>query len=218
MPAGQPADIVRLGIGPAATSVDRRERLVGTSLSVAEPFTSLLAISGAFGQSITAQLQSVLVSFSSFAGASSPDEDLDRETRYRAPLVSGMRSRTRPDLREELRLALERARESADRLEDDEDERPSEQAFRDAAAFIERLPPRTEKPSVWASGDAEVGLTWSLPQGFLEVAFRGDGRLRWAAAFGAEWTGGEPQIDIHRVTRLPDELANYLDRLARAND
>lgn len=211
MPAVQPAEFVRQGTSPAATSVAGRERL-------AEPFVSVSATSGAFGRSIVALLQHVGRSFVSSAGASSPHEDLDRETGSRAPLVTGTRSRTRPDLREQLRLALERARESAERLEDDEGERPSEQAFRDAAAFIERLPPRTAKPSVWASGDAEVGFSWSAPGKFLEVAFRGDGRLRWAAAFGAEWRGAEPELDIHRVTRLPDQLMKYLDSLTQGND
>jgi hypothetical protein len=129
--------------------------------------------------------------------------------------------RSEPDLRDKLRRALERARESAERIEEDEGEKPSPRAFRDAEAFIDLLPPRIAEPSVWASGDAEVGFTWKVSGNFLEIAFRGDGRLRWAAGFPSEhsetWRGDVVEIDLERATRLPETLMSLLDRLVGAD-
>jgi|GEM_PF-4573415 len=129
--------------------------------------------------------------------------------------------RSGPDLRDKLRRALERARESAERIEEDEGEKPTPRAFREAEAFIDLLPPRIVEPSVWASGDAEVGFTWKVSGNFLEIAFRGDGRLRWAAGFPSErsetWQGDVVEIDLERATRLPETLMSLLDRLVGAD-
>jgi hypothetical protein len=129
--------------------------------------------------------------------------------------------RSGPDLRDRLRRALERARESADRIDEEEGEKPSPRAFREAEAFIDLLPPRIVEPSVWASGDAEVGFTWKVSGNFLEIAFRGDGRLRWAAGFPSEhsetWRGDVVEIDLERATRLPETLMSLLDRLVGAD-
>src|SRR5271170_7700627 len=58
-------------------------------------------------------------------------------------------------------------------------DRPSAAAFDDAVSFLEMLPEVRIQPSPYASGDAEVGLRWLFEDGFAEVAFRGDGQLRY---------------------------------------
>jgi len=117
------------------------------------------------------------------------------------------------DSRSDLRAQLDLALEAAGSIDEDEGTPPSKAAFRDAAAFIELLPASTPLPSVYASGDAEVGFTWSGPGRFLEVAFRGDGYLRWAAAFGEHRPGGAIAIDLQSATRLPKALADLIDQL-----
>lgn len=117
------------------------------------------------------------------------------------------------DSRSDLRAELDLAHEAAGSIDEDEGTPPSKAAFRDAAAFIELLPASMPLPSVYASGDAEVGFTWSGPGRFLEVAFRGDGYLRWAAAFGEHRPGGAIAIDLQSATRLPKALADLIDQL-----
>jgi hypothetical protein len=113
----------------------------------------------------------------------------------------------------QIRASLELAHESADAITDEEGVPPSEQAFQDAEAFIDLLPLTVPLPLVYASGDAEVGFTWSNRDRFLEVAFRGDGQLHWAAAFGSDRPGDVVRIDIRSATRLPRQLAGLIDRL-----
>lgn len=117
------------------------------------------------------------------------------------------------DARSDLRAELDLACEAAAAIDEDEGVPPSKEAFRDAAAFIELLPTSVPLPSVYASGDAEVGFTWSEPGRFLEVAFRGDGHLRWAAAFGEHRPGGAITIDMQSATRLPKALADLIDQM-----
>jgi len=120
------------------------------------------------------------------------------------------------DLRSILRRDLDQAKESAEHIEPDEGERPTDAAFRAASFFIDLLPPKLPRPAVWASGDGEVGFTWSKrtgAAGFLEVAFKDTACLEWAADFGEGCRGGTVTIDLTRVTRLPTELQDKIDRL-----
>jgi hypothetical protein len=117
------------------------------------------------------------------------------------------------DTRVRLHNKLDVAREAAAHIDEDEGIPPSQRAFSDASSFIDQLPASIPVPEVYASGDAEVGFTWSLADRFLEVAFRGDGKLRWAGAFGAYRPGGEIAITMKNATRLPKFLSDLIDRL-----
>lgn len=117
------------------------------------------------------------------------------------------------DTRTRLHSKLDMAREAAGRIDEDEGVPPTRDAFVDAAAFIDMLPTSIPVPEVYASGDAEAGFTWSLAGCFLEVAFRGDGHLRWAGAFGSHRPGGLIEIDMKRATRLPTVLSELIDQL-----
>lgn len=124
------------------------------------------------------------------------------------------------DLRARLFAELDRAKEDAEAITAEEGRRPPDEAFRDASAFIELLPPDLPAPSIWASGDGEVGFTWSKhhgAKGFVEVAFCGEGRIEWAADFGDACVGGTVTVDLARATRLPRDLERCIDRL-RAQD
>lgn len=127
--------------------------------------------------------------------------------------ASATRAPATRDARTAIRTNLDLARESAEAIDAEEGEAPSIEAFRDAEAFVDLLPPMVSPPSVYASGDAEVGFTWSGSGRFLEVAFRGDGGLHWAAAFGDDRLGGFAPVDVRSATRLPKALANLIDRL-----
>ena len=66
---------------------------------------------------------------------------------------------------------------------------PNEQAFSAARAFIAELPDLMLAASLYVSGDAEVGVSWTSPDGFFEVVFRGDGRLLYAHRLGNKLSG-----------------------------
>ncbi len=117
------------------------------------------------------------------------------------------------DTRTRLHSKLDMAREAADHIDEDEGEPPTREAFSDASAFIDMLPTSIPVPEVYASGDAEVGFTWSLYDRFFEVAFRGDGNLRWAGTFGSHRPGGLIAIDMKSATRLPTVLSDLIDQL-----
>jgi hypothetical protein len=105
------------------------------------------------------------------------------------------------------------AREAAKHMDEDEGAPPTRDAFLDATAFINMLPTSIPIPEVYASGDAEFGFTWSLSGRFLEVAFRGDGDLRWAGAFGSYRPGEQIPFDMRSATRLPKVLSDLIDQL-----
>ncbi len=117
------------------------------------------------------------------------------------------------DTRTRLHSKLDMAREAADLIDEDEGAPPTRDAFLDASAFIDMLPTSIPVPEVYASGDAEAGFTWSVSGRFLEVAFRGDGNLRWAGTFGSDRPGGIIPIDMKSATRLPTVLSDLIDQL-----
>ncbi len=135
----------------------------------------------------------------------------------RIPAISSAPSNTpRDDPRDAWRRDLERAQESASAIDDEEGERPKPEAFAEARAFLELLPPSVPRFSIWASGDGEVGLTWSERHGaagFLEVVFRGTGEVLWAADLGRGPEGGSARFDRERATRLPRELDLEIEHL-----
>lgn len=117
------------------------------------------------------------------------------------------------DARVAIRADLDRARVSAAAITEEDGTPPPEEAFREAEAFVKLLPPVVPRPSVYASGDAEVGFSWSSGGRFLEVAFSGDGNLHWAATFGEDRPGGCIPIDMRSAARLPKALADLIGRL-----
>jgi hypothetical protein len=102
-------------------------------------------------------------------------------------------------------------------LDEDEGKTPCLEAFKEAETFIDLLPENIYLPSIWASGDAEVGLTWRYKRNFMEVAFSGDRILRYGVAFplkdSTSWKGGEIKIDIVKERVIPNLLLNFLDKL-----
>jgi hypothetical protein len=97
---------------------------------------------------------------------------------------------------------------------DEEDgKRPNEEAFDDAHAFIELIPSGVPLPSLYVSGDAEVGLSWMWNDGFIEVAFRGDGKIRYAARFDGDLNGHVCEFRRGRVPIAPLPLMTALKRL-----
>lgn len=120
------------------------------------------------------------------------------------------------DRRLEFRRALERAREDAEKIGPEEGERPSPRAVAEAGAFAELLPSSVPVGSVWASGDGEVGFTWSRrhgAQGFLEIAFAGRGVIEWAAEFDGCSDGGSIDFDATKATRFPEVIERWIERL-----
>lgn len=120
------------------------------------------------------------------------------------------------DRRTAFHRALERAREDAENIAPEEGERPAQKAFAEAAAFVELLSSDVPFGSVWASGDGEVGFTWSRrhgAKGFLEIAFAGRGEIEWAAEFDDESDGGRIAFDAARATRLPEAIEQWVERL-----
>jgi hypothetical protein len=112
-----------------------------------------------------------------------------------------------------LRAELADLRATMAQWDEADGDRPPVAAFDDAGAFLGMLPEVRIPPSPYASGDAEVGYRWLFEDGFAEVAFRGDGQLRYAFRFGANLDGGTERFGAGQVNSLPEPLAAALNRL-----
>jgi hypothetical protein len=95
--------------------------------------------------------------------------------------------------------------------DEDDGDRPNEKAFDDAKAFIGRIPADVPLPSLYVSGDAEVGFSWMLDDGFIEAAFRGDSKIRYASRFGDDLNGDVCEFRSTKVMPMP--LMAALERL-----
>jgi hypothetical protein len=95
----------------------------------------------------------------------------------------------------------------------DDGEPPTRAAFDDAQDFLTFLHTVPRKPSIYASGDAEVGYNWAWQDGFVEVAFRGDGNIRYALRFGGDLKGDVTPFRDGGVPIVPPELYSALQRL-----
>jgi hypothetical protein len=113
------------------------------------------------------------------------------------------------------RLAAELSarRDEVQHWDSNEGDAPNDDAFRDAEAFITLIPVGVEEPSIYASGDAEVGFSWTTPDGFVEVAFRGDGNIRYAFRSGSDVDGGITSFRNGGAPRMPSDLNRALQRL-----
>lgn len=132
------------------------------------------------------------------------------------PMVSGVTAMSEwsdPPARQELLAELLAKQMTLPAWDPDDGDPPNKQAFHDARAFVEQLPRRTPNPSLFVSGDAEVGFSWSLPDGFVEVAFRGDGYLRYAHRFDDRLNGDVVPFSAAENLPLPDDLATALLQL-----
>ena len=92
-------------------------------------------------------------------------------------------------------------------------DRPSEGAFGDAETFIGLIPSGAPLPSLYVSGDAEVGFSWMWDEGFIEVAFRGDGNIRYAFRFGEDLKGDVCEFRPAQVPLVPVLLMTALNAL-----
>ena len=91
---------------------------------------------------------------------------------------------------------------------------PNDRAFHDALDFLRLIPIGVPDPSIYVSGDAEVGFSWMLPSAFVEVAFRGDDNIRYTFRFGADPVRGDvTPLWVGGMSRLPLELRNALVRI-----
>lgn len=108
--------------------------------------------------------------------------------------------------------ALARAQASAQDIP--ADEAPNEAAFMDALSFIGLLPDNIDIPVIWASYDAEYGFSWAAPGGMIEVAFRGDDLVRWAAREGEAVIGDDERFRVDGKRRIPPRLIATMDRVA----
>lgn len=90
---------------------------------------------------------------------------------------------------------------------------PNSLAFRDAATFITLIPPLAPEPSIFVSGDGEVGFSWSLTDAFVEVAFRGDDQIRYAFRFGKPVHGDEVPFRFGASILVPVDLMTALSQM-----
>jgi hypothetical protein len=95
----------------------------------------------------------------------------------------------------------------------DDGDTPNDDAFFDAEAFLSFIPLSAPEPSIYVSGDAEVGYSWTLAAGFLEVAFRGDGHIRYAFQFDSNLNGAVIPFRTADSPQISPELARALRRL-----
>lgn len=123
--------------------------------------------------------------------------------------LSGVRIETHQGLREQLSIR----RAALNQWNEEDGDSPSDQAFDDAEAFLDLIPARVPQPSVYASGDAEVGFSWMQRAGFAEVAFRGDGNIRYAVRAGPTLVGKLTPFRVAGAPHIPLELKTALERL-----
>jgi len=84
---------------------------------------------------------------------------------------------------------------------------PSAGAVFEAQAFLKALPSSVRLAKPMIAGDGEVGLYWDEPGLYLEIGFRGDGRLSWyGEKDGQTYTGESESINspdvMERISAL----------------
>jgi hypothetical protein len=152
----------------------------------------------------------------SFKGSFSVKGEAKSPTRTRQmadTTASRVGSAVHSNALQELRAQLAIHRSAMNSWDDEDGDRPSYQAFDDAEEFLGVIPDDSPKPSVYASGDAEVGFSWMLREGYIEVAFRGDGKIRYAVRSGPVLIGDVAQYRFDTAPCIPLELKSALERL-----
>lgn len=93
---------------------------------------------------------------------------------------------------------------------------PSRNAFAEAEALLALLPDDIPLGSAWASGDGEVGFTWSRrhgANGFLELALTGRGEIEWSAELSIGSGGGFIPFSTSASPHLPAMISFLLRHL-----